>query len=218
MESGVKVLIVDDHLIVCEGLKSQLESHPAIQVVALADNAETAVDQAARYRPDVVLMDVEMPGLSPFSAASTIYGILPETRIVFLSAFDNDFYIEQALKAKAWGYVVKQESTAAIQNALLGVARGKVYFSRQVKARIIADAKGLRLSPRSVTNRSTLSAREIETLQYIAQGLSTKEIAEVMSISVKTVENHKTRLMSRLDIHDRVQLALYAIREGIINP
>ena len=218
MAPSIKVLIVDDHVIFCEGLKSQLEADGYFQVVALANTAEAAVDLAVQHQPDIVLMDVEMPGLSPFSAASTINNIIHRTRIVFLSAFDHDFYIEQALKAKAWGFLVKHESTETVRNALLDVARGSVCFSRQVRSRIIADVNGLRLAPRSATVSSLLSTREIETLSYIARGLSTKEISEVMSISAKTVENHKTHLMSKLNIHDRVHLTRYAIREGIVNP
>ena len=216
MNGQIKILLVDDHALVRESVTRVLESEPDMVVVASVDNASLAVETANRHVPDILLMDIDMPGLISFDAAKWIRRDHPGTEIVFMSAFHHDHYIEQALRAKAAGYVTKSEPMDVLIKAIRQVARGRTYFSPEVEARIVADSGTVRLAPSKQTRTSTLSAREIQVLRYVAGGMSKKQIARTMSVSVKTVEGHVERLMTKLDIHDRVELARLAIREGLV--
>ena len=187
-------------------------------VIANVGDAETAVTEAIMRKPNIVLMDVDLPGLNAFAATGIILEAQPQTRIVFLSAFSHDSYIDQAIRAKAWAYVTKTESFRTICHAIREVHRGWVYFSSGIKERIVNTPDGPKLSVRTTTPAATLTARELETLGYVARGMSTKEIAQTMHISTKTVDNHKTALMNKLGVHDRVALARFAFREGIASP
>jgi len=184
-------------------------------VLAEASNADDAVAAAIRERPDIVLMDIDMPGLLAFDAVRTIKTRCSRTRVIVLSGFFHDKYIEEALAAEASGYVTKGDPPDAVVNAIRTVAAGGVYFSPQVQERLVIDTTGVRLAAEGATRASTLTSRELEVLRYIARGLSKKDIAGIMHLSVKTVDNHSTSLMSKLNIHDRVELARYAIREGL---
>jgi DNA-binding NarL/FixJ family response regulator len=215
MKSPIRVLIVDDHELVRAALRERLQREPNLQVVGEAAMAEEAVDKVARCGPDVVLMDIDMPGMTCFSAAEQINRIRPGTRIIFLSAYSHDRYIEQALAVKARGYLTKRESPAAVVAAILEVMAGGACFSEEVRSRIVVDQKGAKLASNPQSRASTLTARELEVLRYVAHGLAKKEIAKTMHISVKTVDRHSANLMSKLDIHDRVELTRFAIREGL---
>jgi DNA-binding NarL/FixJ family response regulator len=163
------------------------------------------------------VLDIDMPGVEVFEAARMIRNRSPQTRVIFLSAFTHDRYIESALKAGALGYVTKTEGPETVVRAIHAMAAGQCYFSAAVQCRIVIDDHGPSLSAdRLSTRASMLTARETEVLRYIAQGKSKKEIASTMHLSVKTVENHTANIMTRLDIHDRVELARFAIREGMI--
>jgi DNA-binding NarL/FixJ family response regulator len=215
MKSPIRVLIVDDHELVRAALRERLQREPKLEVVGEAATAEEAVDEVARLRPDIVLMDIDMPGMTSFSAAEQIHRIRPDTRIIFLSAYFHDRYIEQALAVKARGYLTKRESPTAVVAAILEVMAGGACFSEEIRSRIVLDPKGVKLTSDSKSRASTLTARELEVLRYLAHGLAKKEIAKTMHISVKTVDRHSVNLMNKLDIHDRVELARFAIREGL---
>jgi NarL family two-component system response regulator LiaR len=215
MESPIRVLIVDDHELVRAALRERLQREPNLEVVGEAAIAEEAVDKVARCGPDVVLMDIDMPGMTCFSAAEQINRIRPGTRIIFLSAYSHDRYIEQALAVKARGYLTKRESPAAVVAAILEVMAGGACFSEEVRSRMVVDQKGAKLASNPQSRASTLTARELEVLRYVAHGLAKKEIAKTMHISVKTVDRHSANLMNKLDIHDRVELTRFAIREGL---
>ncbi|NOX59693.1 MAG: response regulator transcription factor [Planctomycetes bacterium] len=214
----IRVALVDDHSVLRETVAAQIDAEPGMRVILQAANADDAVTQVIAKKPDVVLMDIDMPGLSAFSAAGYISTETPDSRVIFLSGFHHDIYIEQALKSKSWGYVTKSEPFSVLRQAILDVAGGWVHYSSEVRDRIVSapDGPRLALEERSVT--SSLTPRELETLQYLARGMSSKEIARVMRISSKTVDNHKTSLMSKLGIHDRVNLAHFAIRAGLAVP
>ncbi len=211
----ITVLMADDQPVVRSPLANWLRNTGDIKVIGEVGSADEAVTIAIRERPDVVLMDIDMPGLLVFDAVRTIKSRSPRTRVIVLSGFFNDKYIEEALSAEASGYVTKGESTDAVVAAVRAVANGGAYFSPQVQERLIIDANGVRLDSDMATRSSTLTSRELEVLRYIARGLSKKDIAAIMHLSVKTVDNHSTSLMAKLNIHDRVELALYAIREGL---
>jgi DNA-binding NarL/FixJ family response regulator len=215
MTKIITVALVDDHALVRSTLATWLASTDDIRVVTQASSADEALEKIAVSRPDVVLLDIDMPGLLAFEAARTIKARLPETKIIFLSAFLHDHYIEQALAVEASGYLTKGDPPASLAGAIRAVAEGGVSFSAEVQARIVIDASGARLSSGPKTRLATLTGRELEVVRYLARGLSKKEIAQIMRLSVKTVDNHSTSLMSKLDIHDRVELARFAIREGL---
>lgn len=218
MDQPITVVLADDHTLVRTSLANWLAGAPDIQVIALVDDAQSAVAESARSRPDVVVLDIDMPGLSSFDAARSIRGQSPGTRIIYLSAFIHDRYIEQALQTQASGYLNKGESPESLVRAIRAAKNGEVYFSPEVQARIVVDTGGVKLATREKTRVSTLTVREIEVLRYIARGMSKKEVAQVMGISLKTVDHHTANMMKKLNIHDRVELARFAIREGLAEP
>jgi DNA-binding NarL/FixJ family response regulator len=214
VKSSVSVIVVDDHALVRETVRERVAAEPDIQVLAVASDARDALRKALEHRPDIVLMDIDMPGLLCFDAARSLLAQCPQTRVVFVSAFFDDRYIEEALAAGASGYVTKNEPPEALLRAIRSVASGAAYFSPEVRARIVIDARGARLGTDSRSRASTLTRREKEVLRYLARGMSKREIAETICVSVKTVDHHVTHIMQKLDIQDRVQLARFAIREG----
>ena len=215
MTAPISILLADDHSMVRRLLSQRLEAERDMTVVATVGNADEAIGEALRLKPSIILMDIDMPGLSCFEAAATIHRQCPDSRLIFLSAFFHDRYIEQAIAVKAWGYVTKSEPEDSVLEAIRRVSAGIAYFSPEVKARIVVDSQGARLASQARSRVSTLTEREMEVLRYLARGMAKKEIARIMHISVNTVNRHTTSLMSKLDIHDRVELARYAIREGL---
>lgn len=219
MTTLIKVLLVDDHALLRQSLSMVLSQNPAIHVVAEAVDGDQAIDLAIRHKPHVVVMDVDMPGVAAFDAATTIQARVPGAKIVFLSAFTHDRYIQSALRCGAMAYLTKNEPPEAVAAAIRAVAVGQTYFSASVQARLVIDSDGVRLSEAAVHSRlAQLSPREIEALTYVAKGLSKKEIAALMHLSVKTVENHASSMMAKLEMHDRVELTRFAIREGLVEP
>ena len=215
MRAPISILLADDHSMVRRLLGQRLEAEDDLTVVATVENADEATSEAIRLKPNIILMDIDMPGLSCFEAAATIARHCPDSRVVFLSAFSNDLYIEQAMAVKAWGYLTKNESEDSVLTAIRKVSTGIAYFSPEVKARIVVDSAGARVGSYTRSRVSTLTEREMEVLRYLARGMTKKDIARIMHLSVHTVNRHTTSIMSKLDIHDRVELARYAIREGL---
>ena len=218
MNRPIAVLLADDHALVREMLVRTLQEHSGFEVVDQVACGEDAVERAAQLAPDVVVLDIDMPGLSAFEAARAIKGERPEVRVLFLSAFYHDRYIEQAMGVEADGYVTKNESPETLLSALDAVASGRIYFSPEVQARIVVEPGGLRLAEAPQTRVNLLTPREREVLGHIARGLPKKQMARLLGISPKTVEQHCAHLMNKLDIHDRVELARFAIREGLVEP
>ncbi len=215
MSDKITVLLADDHALVRATLADRLVAEPDLEVVGRVGNADEAVSQCIQRQPRIVLMDIDMPGLQCFEAARTILARCPNTRIIYLSAFFSDRYIEEALSVEAAGYVTKSEPPEAVIEAIRMAVTGRVYFSPEVRSRIVFDPRGARLSSQQPTRLSTLTPREMQILHYLAKGMSKKEIAKTVNLSVSTVERHSDRLMKKLDIHDRVELARFAIREGL---
>ena len=213
---SIRILVVDDHAIVREMLQERLHREPQFTVVAVAAAAAEAIEQVFEHHPDIVLMDIDMPGLNSFDAARRIMTFRPGTRIIFFTAHLRDHYIEEALRVGAFGYLTKAESTERLVTAIREVVDNRTYFSESVRRRIVVDVDRTRLrtSPRS--RASTLTKRELEVLGYVAQGLAKKEIARMMHLSTKTVDKHCSNLMTKLDVHDRVELARFAIREQLV--
>lgn len=214
----ISILLADDHALVRSTLAAWLKGIKDFTVLGSVATGDEAVAEAIRLQPDVVLLDIEMPGCGAFEVARTIMARSPHSRVVFLTAFINDRYIEQALHVQASGYVTKTESPEAVAHVIRSVASGVSYYSPEARRRIIVDSSGTRLAVPGPVRASLLSRRELELVQYIAKGLSKKEIAQTTHLSVKTVNRHVANIMAKLDIHDRVELTRFAIREELVEP
>ena len=212
---SITVVLADDHAMVRQSLTSYLASTPDIRVVAGVACADEALGAAIQHKPDVVLLDIDMPGMEAFDAARRIRSQCPETRLVILSAFFHDRYIAQALEAGASGYLVKAEPVENIVKAIREVASGMACFSPEVRARLVIGEGGARMGEPTTTRAAQLSARELEVLRYVVRGLSNKEIAATMHLASRTVDHHVARIMHKLDIHGRVSLSRFAVREGL---
>ncbi len=211
----IRILLVDDHALVRESLSQTLSENPDFQIVGLAEDAQVALMLAEKTIPDVIIMDIDMPGMICFDAAKRISAQLPHARLIFLSAFVHDRYIEQAIMVGARGYLTKHEPTEKFVEAIRASMRGSTYFSPQVWKRLVVDEKGFRVNSSTPSRSSTLTVRELEVLRYLANGLSKKEVARMMHVSPKTVEVHTTNMMNKLGIHKQVELARFALREGL---
>ena len=212
---GISVLLADDHVLVREMLHERL-SREGMEIVGLASSGDQVVELAAECLPDVAVLDIDMPGMSAFQAAREVRRVSPNTRVIFLSAFVHDNYVDQALAVEASGYLTKSEPPRAIVEAIRRVHRGRSSYSRSVLDRIVVDPAGVRLANGRRSRCGLLTEREREVLGYVAMGLPQKQIARLTGISVKTVQHHVMHLMDKLEIHDRVELARFAIREGLV--
>jgi len=212
---AIRILLVDDHALVRDALSGQLSELVEFDIVGTASDAGEAMEVAFELKPDVIVMDIDMPGMICFDAAERIMTRLEEVKIIFLSAFFHDHYIEKALQTGASGYLHKSEPVDTLAMAIREVAAGGDYFSEEVRLRVVKTEKGFSLGHGARTRAQTLTDREIEVIRYLARGLTKKEIGKLMHLSPKTIESHSTRVMDKLDIHDRVELARYAIREGL---
>lgn len=215
MTKTISILLADDHAMLCGALARTLADEPDLEVVASVNTTDDAVHESARLQPDVVLLDIDMPGMVCFDAARRIQKLSPDSRVVFLSGFFHDRYIEQAIAVQAWGYIIKTESEVVVAEVVRNVVAGQTYFSPEVQSRLIIEGGVPRPARTRSSRASSLTEREIEVLRCVARGLSEKEIARTMHISPHTVHRHTTSIKNKLDIHNRVELARYAIREGL---
>lgn len=217
-ETKSRLLIVDDQALVREILGWRLAQEADLDVVGTAEDSAQGLDLALRLRPDLILLDIDMPGLSPFELARRVRDESPDTAIFFLSGYVQDGYVAQALQAGARGYATKGQTPETLLGYLRKVLRGGTCFSPEVCGRLESDP-ATTTSAGGVRSRiHLLTPRETEVLAYLGKGLSKKEIARLMGLSVKTVDQHCTHLMLKLAIHDRVELAHFAIREGLVRP
>ena len=218
--SNIRVLLTDDHTLFRQGIRTLLEAEPDIEVVGEAADAAQAVATARQVRPDVVLMDIGMNGMSSFEATRLIRKERPETRVVFLSMYDDDEYLAECMEMGADGYVLKESPADQLLTAVREVYRGGSYLSARLLTRLVADFRNHgRDSAHEGLYRArlgNLTKREHEILKMLAEGKSVKEIATGFELSVKTIEAHKFNLMRKLDIHNKAQLVQYAIRKKVI--
>lgn len=213
-----RVMVVDDHQLCREGLRAKIDAEHDMEVVAEARDGQEAVTRALEHRPDIVLMDIEMPGASCFDATRRIQEMLPATRVIILSGHMNDHHIKEAVSAQAWGYALKNGSFDQVKQAIRDVVAGKLHYVAEVSKRIQINNGKLSLKVEVKTLGDTLTKRERELLANLARAMSLKEAAAAMHVTYKTADKHKVNLMRKLDIHDRVELTRYAIREGIVEP
>jgi len=209
----IKVLLADDHALVRAGIRSLLNAMAQVEVVAEASSGEEAIDLASTSRPDVVLMDIAMKGITGLEAAARMRERMPEVRVVILSMHSGEEYVLQALRAGAAGYLLKDAATGELELALRSVMRGESWLSPAVSRQVV---EGYVRSGESAPE--ALTARQREVLRLVAGGKSTKEIAFLLNLSVKTVETHRAQIMERLNIRDVAGLVRYALRTGLVPP
>ena len=211
---SLRVLIADDHAILREGLRSMLDREPNITVVGEAEDGRKACDLAHELEPDVVVMDIQMPGLNGLDATRKILQHKPNIRVLVLSMYTDRRFVIQALDAGARGYVTKDGTYDEILQAARTVARGGIYLSPQVADSAMARYLG-RVSAERRPAMVALSTREREVLQLMAEGTSTRNIAADLGISIKTAESHRLNIMRKLDLRSVAELTKFAIREGL---
>jgi two-component system response regulator NreC len=209
---SIRVLLVDDHAILRAGLRRVLEAEDDIEVVGEAESAERAVFETLAEKPDVVVLDVVMPGASGIDVAPKLLGPLPETRILFLSMQDDPRYVQAAFEAGASGYVLKEAADTEVVAAVRAVARGERYVNPALGARLVAAEA----EDRKRAESDPLSDREREVLELLALGHTNQEIANALYISVRTVETHRAHIMRKLDFSSRADLVRYALEHGLI--
>jgi DNA-binding NarL/FixJ family response regulator len=211
--SPIRVLLVDDHSLVRSGVRSLLEKISGVEVVGEASNGEEALEIVSSKSPNVVLMDIAMPRLGGLEALPRVIAKFPSVKVLILSALVAEEFVSRALRSGASGYMLKHAAGDELELAIKAVARNDIYLSPAISRAIITNymTRTVQLSP-----LEQLTARQREILQLIAEGKTTKEIAGILEVSVKTVESHRLQLMARLDIHDVPNLVRYAIRNGLI--
>ena len=212
----IRVLLTDDHTLFRQGIRTLLSAEPDLEVVGEAGNASDAVNLAQQVRPDVVLMDIGMTGMSSFEATRLIRKDRPETRIIFLSMYDDEDYLAECVEMGASGYILKESPAEQLLTAIREVQHGGSYLSPRLLTRLVDDFRMQGHNPMRQPRFGTLTKREREILKMLAEGKSVKEIAGGFDLSVKTIEAHKFNLMRKLDIHNKAQLVQYAIQKKII--
>lgn len=211
-----RILIVDDHKIVRDGLKSLLRSEPDFDVVGEADNGKDALFSTSTLKPDIILMDLSMPNTNGTEAIRNIKRRFPSIIIIALTVHKAEEYIHAALKAGASGYLLKDDSHAELMTALRSAIHGKTYLSPSICGSVVTGYLGRSDKGRLTTSWETLTHREREVIKLVAEGYRNKEIAEYLSLSMKTVEKHRSNLMKKLGLHSASALTAYAIENGLV--
>jgi DNA-binding NarL/FixJ family response regulator len=218
----IRVLLADDHNLVRAGIRALLQNVPEVQVVAEAANGRQVLGLVEKTKPDIVLMDIAMPELNGLDATTQLIKEYPKLRIIILSMHATEAFVLEALRAGASGYLLKGAATPELGLAIQAVARGETYLSSAVSGHVI---EAFKRGPSGETRQgeepgrvdTDLTPRQREVLQLIAEGHSTKEIAEKLNISVKTAKTHRSELMRRLDLHDVAALVRYAMQIGLVS-
>lgn len=216
MNNAIRILLCDDHLLIRASLKSLIGEFPGIEVVGEAGDGREALEHVAKLRPNVVVMDIAMPGLNGLEATRRLVKDHPQVRVVMLSMHADESHVLQALRAGASGYVLKGSAPRELEMAIEAVARGEIFLSPAISKHVI-DVY-LNRAEGHTNSLDLLTPRQREILQLIAEGKSSKQIAQLLDASVKTIESHRASLMERLDIHDVAGLVRYAIRHGLVSP
>jgi len=211
----IRVLIVDDHTILREGIRALLSAHGDIEVVGEAGGGREGIQKALELKPDIVLMDIAMPDLGGLEATLEIRKLRPESRVLILTQYDNREYVFPILKAGAAGYIIKKAAASELVGAIRAVHEGGSFLHPSVAKAVVEEY--VRGAEAAREGYGSLSDRETQVLKLVAEGHSNKEIADLLSLSVKTVMTHRANVMEKLGIHNRTELVKYAIRQGLID-
>ena len=216
MSDQIRLLLADDHAVVRSGLRMLLQAQPDMIIVGEAETGQEAIRRVAELSPDVVLMDIEMPGMNGIEATRRIKANAPASAVLALTMYEDDQYFFEMLRAGASGYVPKRAAPDELVSAIRAVSRGEVFLYPSLAGRLVQDY--LRRGPagEGETPNDELTPREQEVLTLIAQGFSNNEIADRLVISAKTVDRHRENIMRKLNLHNRVDLVKYALRKGLI--
>jgi DNA-binding NarL/FixJ family response regulator len=210
----IRILIADDHQIVREGFRMLIEKAPDMEVVGEADDGRKALEMARKLNPDMVVMDVAMPNMNGIEATRSLLEETPGLKVIILSMHSDKRFVISSLKAGAMGYLLKDSAFKELVDAIHSVNRNQLYLSPKISGIVLEDYVQ-KLTRPEAKDAASLTHREKEVLQLLAEGKSTKLIASNLNISVKTVETHRLQIMAKLDIHSIAELTKYAIREGI---
>lgn len=219
-EAPVRVLVADDQAVFRRGLYVVLDDEVDIEVVAEAGDGTEAVSLAAELHPDVVLMDVRMPHLSGIEATQQIRALVPAVQILMLTVSDEEDDLYQAIRAGATGYLLKEVSAEEVPEAIRAVTRGESRISPNMAAKLLTEFKALadRATRRQDTPAPSLTARELDVLKLVARGMSNREVGDCLFISENTVKNHVRSILEKLHLHTRMEAAMYAVRQRIVDP
>jgi DNA-binding NarL/FixJ family response regulator len=215
MSGKIRVLIVDDHAILREGVRALLQLHTDMEVVGEAGDGMEAIDAVGRLDPDVVLMDIAMPGLGGIEAALELKKLGKRARVLILSQYEDREYVRRLLKAGVSGYVLKKSAGAELANAIRAVHRGGLVLDPEVARTAMAEG-GPAAAGQAADPYDALTDREKQVLKLVAEGSSNKEVAEILGISVKTAMSHREHVMEKLGVHNRTELVRFALRKGVI--
>ena len=214
----IRVLIADDHAIVREGLRQLLNGQTDMEVAGEAEDGRQALEKVKSFHPDVILLDIAMPHLNGLEVISLIKEAAPETQVVVLSMHSKETYVQQVLSSGALGYVLKASPSTDILEAIRMAHRDEYFLSSRLKAEVIGKYLKTKRSAPALRGYDLLTEREQQVFRLVAQGHSTSRIADILCVSPKTVEKHRTSLMNKLVVHDRLELLKYAIKIGIVDP
>ena len=216
MESKKLIFIVEDHRLFREGLKAMLSLEPGYEIIGEAEDGLEAVRLIRKSKPDLVLLDLSMPRMNGFSVLREIKGAMPEVKILVLSIHESDQYVLQAFEARADGYAIKDSSREELRVAIRSVLEGKKYISPGVAGNVLEGYLDGRKTLKSKSAFDTVTEREKEILKLLGEGYQNKEIADLVHISVKTVEKHRANIMAKLDLHNAAALTAFAFEHGLI--
>lgn len=215
-ETQIKLMIVDDHQMIINGIIGLLDDVSHIKVIAQANNGQEALEKLHEVKPDILIVDVQMPVMNGFELTQHIKRLYPQIKLLALSTYDEKSIVLKMLEAGAVGYILKNIKTDEFVNAIEEVAKGKEYFSNEMLLALSKPNAEEILNTTQTVMPSNLSAREVEVLQLIVQGLTNPQIADKLFISVKTVEGHRTNLMKKLDVHNVAGLIRYAMQHKLV--
>ncbi|MFN8006524.1 MAG: response regulator transcription factor [Terriglobia bacterium] len=213
----IRILLADDHTIMRKGLRLLLERQPEFEIVSEASDGRQTLEQAEATNPDIVILDIAMPVLNGIDVAERIRAMLPQTAIVILSMHSDESYVLRALKAGARGYLLKDSAEDDLIHAIHAVSEGKAFFSPEISKMLAEDFVREMRARGSEDSYELLTAREKEILHLLAEGKSNKDIADLLNLSVYTVESHRKNLQGKLNVHSLAELILYAVRKGVIS-
>jgi DNA-binding NarL/FixJ family response regulator len=212
----IRILIADDHGVLRAGLRALLNAEPGLEVVGEAGDGDEALSLTRTVQPDIVLMDINMPGCGGIEATRQLKQLQPDVQVLILTVHEDEGLFQEAIRAGAAGYIIKRAVESELVNAIRAVSRGDLYVHPAMTRALFASTT---LAPAdNQAALETLTAREVEVLRLLAEGHTNRQIADLLTLSVRTVESHRAHLMDKLDLHSRVELVRYATKHGLFKP